>query len=551
MLHRQSRCFPFSCTRDEKLEKAVRPDLSPIDRAVAFLRNSSFPVALVTNGEQWAVVHAPENTVTSTAIWYAELWWEERLTFQAFRALLGARRWFNAAAGQTLPELLTKSSDNQGAITKQLGRQVLRAVELLILALDRADQEKNRGLLAGIPERTLYEAALSVMMRLIFLFFAEERGLLPANDPLYAEGYAVSTIREQLQSNADRHSEKWLDMQYDAWVRLLATFRAVHAGLGHDRLTIPAYGGQLFDPDRYPFLEGRAPGTAWRDLPALPLPVDNRTVLYALEALQILQEDGEPRQLTFRELDVPDIGHVYESLLDHTAKRATSVMLGLAGNGGKEPEIGLSKLEEWAAAGQEQLLEQLKEQTGKSPNSLKNLLAKGVDTPRRDRLRVACRQDETLLTRMLPFAHLIRNDEWQNPVVILPGSIFVTEGADRRSTGTHYTPSSLTEPIVQYALEPVVYAGPADGLPQNEWTLKSPAELLKLKVCDMACGSGAFLASVSRSAHRHAPRHSISSSPSITNATARNSSKHRQRKRRDDLRLKHRSLQDYSHEHHP
>src|SRR6185437_10746508 len=106
-----------------------------------------------------------------------------------------------------------------------------------------------------------------------------------------------------LQAAADRFGPEVLERRHDAWSRLLATFRAVHAGLGHDRLTLPAYGGQLFDPDRYCFLEGRPEGSSWRDTPATPLPVDNRTVLYALEALQILRERGsEPRQLTFREL---------------------------------------------------------------------------------------------------------------------------------------------------------------------------------------------------------------------------------------------------------
>ena len=99
---------------------------------------------------------------------------------------------------------------------------------------------------------------------------------------------------------------------------------------------------------------------------------------------------------------------------------------------------------------------------------------------------------------MLPFANLVRDDPWGHPVVVLRGSVFVTEGADRRSTGTHDTPTSLTEPIVQYTLEPVVYEGPAEGAPRDQWRLKSPSELLKLKVCDMACGSGAFLVAAGR-----------------------------------------------------
>ena len=83
-------------------------------------------------------------------------------------------------------------------------------------------------------------------------------------------------------------------------------------------------------------------------------------------------------------------------------------------------------------------------------------------------------------------------------MVIRTGSVFVTAGTDRRSSGTHYTPRSLTEPIVQYTLEPLVYVGPAEGKPKEQWTLRPARELLDLKVCDMACGSGAFLVQACR-----------------------------------------------------
>ena len=100
--------------------------------------------------------------------------------------------------------------------------------------------------------------------------------------------------------------------------------------------------------------------------------------------------------------------------------------------------------------------------------------------------------------RVKPFAGLVRLDSFGYPVVIRPGSVYVTGGTDRRSTGTHYTPRSLTEPIVQYTLEPLVYHGPAEGLPKEKWTLRKARELLDLKICDMACGSGAFLVEADR-----------------------------------------------------
>ncbi len=93
---------------------------------------------------------------------------------------------------------------------------------------------------------------------------------------------------------------------------------------------------------------------------------------------------------------------------------------------------------------------------------------------------------------------MVRNDTFDRPVVIRKGSVYVTAGTDRRSSGTHYTPRSLTEPIVQYTLEPLVYIGPAEGMPKEEWRLRSAKELLDLKICDMARGSGAFLVQVCR-----------------------------------------------------
>ena len=74
----------------------------------------------------------------------------------------------------------------------------------------------------------------------------------------------------------------------------------------------------------------------------------------------------------------------------------------------------------------------------------------------------------------------------------------VTGGSERRQTGTHYTPKSLTEQIVTETLEPLVYVGPAEGKPRDAWKLRSAAELLDLKICDMAMGSGAFLVQVCR-----------------------------------------------------
>lgn len=480
---------------------------SPDTRMTELLHGTGVRLGLVTNGEHWMLVDAPKGETTGYASWYASLWLEEYITLRAFRSLLSASRFFNVPDDQTLEALLAKSASNQQEVTDQLGYQVRRAVEVLIHSLDRADQDFSRELLADVSPEQLYESALTVMMRLVFLFCAEERELIPSKPfPVYEQNYSVSTISKQLRELADQHGEELLERRHDAWPRLLAAFRAVYGGLKHDDVHIPAYGGNLFNPDRFPFLEGRKRGTSWKDSEANPLPVNNRTVLHLLEALQLLQikvpggGPAEARRLSFRALDIEQIGHVYEGLLDHTAKRAAEPFLGLAGTRDKEPELPLAKLEEMASRGREstEFMKFLKDETGKSENAIKKSLAVELDTQGIARFRTACQGDNALWKRVEPLAGLVRQDNFGYPVVIPKGSVFVTAGTDRRSSGTHYTPRSLTEPIVQYTLEPLVYVGPAEGKPKGEWKLKSAKELLELKICDMACGSGAFLVQAAR-----------------------------------------------------
>jgi hypothetical protein len=93
---------------------------------------------------------------------------------------------------------------------------------------------------------------------------------------------------------------------------------------------------------------------------------------------------------------------------------------------------------------------------------------------------------------------LLRTDPWGYPLVYPKGAFIVTTGSDRRETGAHYTPKSLTEAIVVETLTPVAYIGPAEGKPKADWILKSPSELLSLKICDPAMGSGAFLVQACR-----------------------------------------------------
>ena len=337
------------------------------------------------------------------------------------------------------------------------------------------------------------------MMRLVFVLCAEERGLLLLGDPTYDRHYAISTLRGQLAEEAGQHGPEMLERRHDAWSRLLSVFRAVYGGVEHETLRMAALGGSLFDPDRYPFLEGRTKGTCWQDTPAQPLPIDNRTVLLLLNALQVLEQRSGALLLSYKALDVEQIGHVYEGLLEHTVQRLPSDTLGLVGSKkAKNPNVSLAELESAYLDGIEEAAKLIKNITLRGLPAIKKALKKELDEEKYSKVLAVCGGDTELANRIRPFSNLLRTDAWGDFIFYRANSFAVTLGADRRETGTHYTPKSLTESIVETTLEPVAYVGPAEGMTRDQWQLKLSDELLELKICDPAMGSGAFLVQVCR-----------------------------------------------------
>jgi len=84
--------------------------------------------------------------------------------------------------------------------------------------------------------------------------------------------------------------------------------------------------------------------------------------------------------------------------------------------------------------------------------------------------------------------------------VVLPGEWYLVRwGGTRKGSGTFYTRPQLAIPTVHRTLRPLAYDPPVgeDGQPNldapaEQWKPKKPEEILALRVCDPACGSGSF-----------------------------------------------------------
>ena len=345
---------------------------SPDTRMMQLLHDTGVRLGLVTNGDQWMLVDAPKGETTGYASWYASLWLEEPITLQAFRTLLGSYRFFGVPEDETLERLLAQSAQDQQEVTDQLGYQVRQAVEVLIQSLDRADRDSGGTLLSGVPEDKLYEAALTVMMRLVFLFCAEERELLLLGDELYDKNYAVSTLREQLRVTADQLRRgsagtpaRCLEPAADDLPGGLRRHpaRAAQAARLRGRTVRPRPVPVPGRPQRRDDLEGHARPAAAGRQPHRAAPARSPPGAPGAGAGR---GTGQARKLSFRALRSSRSATSTRACSTTRRCKATEPVLGLNGPRDKEPEVALSKLEALAAKGEDELLEFLKEETGRS-----------------------------------------------------------------------------------------------------------------------------------------------------------------------------------------
>ncbi|MHB1624613.1 MAG: Eco57I restriction-modification methylase domain-containing protein [Candidatus Dormibacteria bacterium] len=458
----------------------------------ALLRARDIPIGVVSDGRWWALVWAPPGKPVGAGVWDAGLWSEEPESLEAFVALLERRRFLGVQPADRLPALLEESASAQEEVTTTLGVQVRMAVEMLVRRLDELDRQADGTLLKEVSDDDLYAGVVTVMMRLVFLLFAEERRLLPSDDAHYDTSYSAGRLVEQLEQRAALHGEQTLEHRTGAWHRLLALARALHGGVAHEDLRLPPYGGGLFDPDRYRWLEG---------LDGKPPPVDDLTVLRMLEAVQYVHLRGERRRLTFRSLDVEQIGYVYEGLLELEVRTAVEPILALRRQGRKSLTLisvndaleAMDDLETWTAT----TYTGEKKATPARRKSAARWLAEEVSPATLAGLRLALGTD--LGNRLQPLGPLLARDERDRPVITPGGGRYVAPSTRRSATGAHYTPRSLAEEVVQHSLEPLCYRpGPLETLARERWVLRPSTDLLALRVADIAMGSGAFLVAACR-----------------------------------------------------
>ncbi len=301
---------------DEKPEDAPRGAKSPHDTLQEFLNASDHhDWAVVTNGLTLRILRDFYHTYTRG---YVEFDLENMFTsrnygdFRALYRLCHATRFIEPVVAdekddiETPLEQLYQVALSTGVkVGQDLQSNVVSAIETLGTGL--LNQEIREYLEEGGEEeaKEYYQEVLLLVYRLLFLMYAEQRGMMASRDSLYTDEYSITNLREKAEtrrSGSDRNTDLWHGLQ--------STFRLVEKG--NDELGVPCYNGMLFDSDRLEWVSESE--------------CSNDDLLDAIEDLTLIEHEGTRQRISYADLGVEEIGSVYESLLEFTPKLATEVI---------------------------------------------------------------------------------------------------------------------------------------------------------------------------------------------------------------------------------
>ena len=149
-----------------------------------------------------------------------------------------------------------------------------------------------------------YEMALTVLFRLLFIAYAEDRDLLPYR---FNDAYRTRSLKQKAQELADFVAKDTPIATGDAhWQEIALLWQAVAEG--NPEWGVPAYDGGLF-------AKAEEVSRTGAELAAITLP--NECFEAALRCLLVIETpEGVPGPVDFRSLGVREFGTIYEGLLE-------------------------------------------------------------------------------------------------------------------------------------------------------------------------------------------------------------------------------------------
>jgi hypothetical protein len=191
----------------------------------------------------------------------------------------------------------------EAEVAKDLGDIVFREVFPSLLSSLKDNDPQMPSALDDTYLEELRDNALTLLYRLLFVLYAEDRNLLPVYDSKYDDYGFRKRVREDI---AKRTSEQdaFSTSRDDYYHQTLNLFKSIDEG--DESIGVPPYNGGLFDARKYALLNrARIPDNIFAPL---------------VYKLSHRDDEGVMKWINYRDLSVQQLGSIYERLLEFYPK---------------------------------------------------------------------------------------------------------------------------------------------------------------------------------------------------------------------------------------
>ncbi|HVH54976.1 MAG TPA: N-6 DNA methylase [Vicinamibacterales bacterium] len=199
--------------------------------------------------------------------------------------------WMLLTRPSGLDDAVLLSERHRAGVRDALQTGVHDALRHLTSAFASASRRRSR---ARPTAAGVLDESLVVIYRILFLLFAEARGLVPAWHAVFRESYTIEALRPAIETRPRPRG---------VWEALQAIARLAHRGCHAGTLRVPPFNGRLFSPADAPLADS--------------IPLDEGAVRQALLAITTRRTTSGRERIAYSDLGVEQLGGVYERVLDY------------------------------------------------------------------------------------------------------------------------------------------------------------------------------------------------------------------------------------------
>ena len=368
----------------------------------------------------------------------------ETTTLQAMSVLLHKDSLCPADGNALIDTLDEQSRKHASGVSQDLKYALRESIEILgnEVIYDLKTRQGKNLIEEPVDAAQLTLECLRYMYRMLFVLFIEARpelGYAPINEQVYASGYSLESLRdiaESIRNDTEEVGEgfylfetlsKLYELIYTGYPQKEGIYNKVKSLESvHNIFVIPPLKAHIFDPEYTPMLVNAK--------------IRNSVMLRIIDLMSLTKSTGKKGsrrgRISYANLGINQMGAVYEALLSYRGFIAEQDLYEVkkAGDNFNELDVGYFVTAEELDQYTED--ERVRYESG----------------DKKDQLRVHPKGE----------------------------FIYRLAGREREKSASYYTPESLTQCLVKYALKELLKDKTAD-------------EILSLTVCEPAMGSAAFL----------------------------------------------------------